>query len=465
MNKLLPFLVFISMLNSSQAQNELPIEQLKSQAISDIESTYEANKKIQEELAEGFDFKQFEKMLLDYGRKTGKPIAATGHELVKELTRRTYQALLDAEIEEHLGYAKHDPSGHGTGNARNGRGVKKVKGDFGEVEINPPRDRDGSFEPEIIKKRSSSVGNFSEKIISLYARGMTTREIAAHIEEMYSIEISESFVSRAVSSVQEHVQEWRERPLEPLYPILYIDGIRFNVRSENAKIVKKCFYTVLGVSASGKQDVLGLWIADNEGASFWLSVLTDLKARGVQDILIACVDGLVGLPEAIEAAFPKTEIQLCIVHQVRNCCKFVSYKDRKSICADMKLIYNAPSEEAALNALDQLEKTWGSKYPMVIKSWKEKWSLLTKFLNYPLEIRTMTYTTNAIEALHALLRKYTNNRRVFPNDEALFRLLFLNIRNLSKKWTKRQGWNIVLSQLSILFPDRINKFLKDNLEN
>ena len=222
---------------------------------------------------------------------------------------------------------------------------------------------------------------------------------------------------------------------------------------------------MLGVSVGGKQDVLGLWLADTEGASFWLSVLTDLKARGVKDVLIACVDGLTGLPEAIESVFPKTDVQLCIVHQIRNCCKFVSYKDRKKLCADLKSIYEAPNEKAALAALDNLNNIWGHKYPMVIKSWKDKWALLTKFLDYPLELRTITYTTNSIEALHALFRKYTKNRRVFPNDQSLFRLLFLNIKNLSINWTKRKGWNTVLTQLSIIFNDRINTFVKDALEN
>ena len=419
----------------------------------------------QPETEEGFDFKQFEKMLLEFSRKSGKPVASVGQGLIKELTKRTYQALLDAEMEEHLGYEKHDPAGHGSGNSRNGRGRKKIKGDFGEVEIDPPRDREGTFEPEIIKKRSSSVGNFTEKIISLYARGMTTREIAAHIQEMYDIELSESFVSRAVGTIQEQVDEWQERPLEKIYALLYIDGIRFNVRSENHKIVKKCFYTALGVSLDGKQDVLGLWIADTEGASFWLSVLTDLKTRGVQDIIIACVDGLTGLPEAIESVFPKTDVQLCIVHQIRNCCKFVSYTDRKAVCNDMKPIYEAPNEQAARRALDQLEANWGKKYPSIIKSWKDKWALLTKFLAYPTELRTITYTTNSIESLHALLRKHTKNRRVFPNDHALFRLLFLNIKNISAKWTKRRGWNIVLTQLSILFPDRVSTIFKNSLDD
>jgi len=410
---------------------------------------------------EGFDYKQLEKMVLEFSRNSGKPVSEVGSELVNELTKKMMQTLLDAELEEHLGYAKHDPAGRGSGNSRNGRGVKKIKGNFGEVEINPPRDRNGTFEPKIIPKRGGMVDKFTEKIISLYARGVTTREIAEHVQEIYGIEISESFVSRAVSSIEDLVKEWQSRPLEPIYPFLYIDGIRFSVRSDNGKIVKKCFYTVLGIDLSGKSDVLGLWIADTEGASFWLSVLTDLKTRGVQDVLIACVDGLTGLPDAIEAVFPKADIQLCIVHQVRNCCKFVSWKDRKQLCADMKKIYNAPSEQLAKDTLESLRDSWGAKYPMVIKSWEDKWALLTKFLNYPAEIRTMTYTTNAIEALHAILRKNTSNRRIFPNDQALFKLLFLNIRNLTKKWTKRQGWNIVLAQLSIIFHDRIHTFISD----
>lgn len=414
--------------------------------------------------SEGFDFKHFDKMLLAHVKKNGGKAAVMGPGLLKELTRRTYQALLDAELEEHLGYSKNDSRPEDNLNARNGRGRKTIKGDFGEVEINPPRDRDGSFEPEIIKKRSSMVGNFTDKIISLYARGMTTREISAHIQEMYEIELSESFVSRAVSSIQEEVKEWQERQLDELYPILYIDGIRFSVRSDNNKIVKKCFYTVLGVTVGGKQEVLGLWIADNEGASFWLSVLTEIKQRGVQDILIACVDGLTGMPEAIQTVFPKTDIQLCIVHQIRNCTKFVSYKDRKEICADMRPIYDAPNEKAARNALEKLEERWGAKYPAVIQSWENKWDLLTNFLSYPLEIRTITYTTNSIEAIHALLRKNTKNRRVFPNDDALFRLLFLNIQNLTKKWTRRKGWGIIVGQLSIIFKERFTTFLKQELE-
>lgn len=414
--------------------------------------------------SEGFDFKHFDKMLQAHVKKNGGKAAVMGPSLLKELTRRTYQALLDAELEEHLGYSKNETKPEDSINARNGRGKKIIKGDFGEVEINPPRDRDGSFQPEIIKKRSSMVGNFTDKIISLYARGMTTREISAHLQEMYEIELSESFISRAVSSIQDEVKEWQDRQLEALYPILYIDGIRFNVRSDNNKIVKKCFYTVLGVTIGGKQEVLGLWIADNEGASFWLSVLTEIKQRGVQDILIACVDGLSGMPEAIQTVFPKADVQLCIVHQIRNCTKFVSYKDRKQICADMRLIYDATNEKSARSAFEKLKEQWGVQYPAVIQSWESKWDLLTNFLNYPLEIRTITYTTNSIEAIHALLRKNTKNRRVFPNDDALFRLLFLNIQNLTKKWTRRKGWGMILGQLSIIFKERFTDYLKDGIE-
>lgn len=423
-----------------------------------------SSKRSSDKESTGFDFKAYEEQLLKHAREAGGSAALGGQGFIKELMSRTYQALLDAELEEHLGYSKHDPSGKGSGNSRNGRGKKTLKGDFGEVEISPPRDRDGSFEPQLVKKRSSVVGDFTDKVISLYARGMTTREISDHIEEIYGMELSESFVSRAVSSIQQEVVDWQNRPLESLYCILYIDGIRFSVRSESGKIIKKCFYTLLGVPISGTQEVLGLWIADTESASFWLSVLTDLKSRGVEDILIACVDGLPGMPEAIESAFPQADTQLCIVHQIRNCTKFVSYKHRKALCADMKPIYQAPNEKAARAALEKLDEKWGAQYPMVIKSWEDKWELLINFLKYPQEIRKITYTTNAIEALHALFRKNTKNRRVFPDDDSLFRLLYLNIQNLTKKWTTRQGWSIVLNQFSILFEERFNRFLNDTLE-
>ena len=407
----------------------------------------------------GFDFSIFDQQLQSYVRGGGGAKTIIDGGFVQELMARTYQALLDAELEEHLENPRLEPEAEIKGNSRNGRGKKTIRGNFGEVEIHPPRDRNGTFEPELVKKRSGVVGNFTDKIISLYARGMTTREISDHLQEIYQIELSESFISRAVSTIQNEVRDWQERPLDELYCIIYIDGIRFNVRSDNGKILKKCFYTVLGVPVSGKQEVLGMWIADNEGASFWLSVLTDLKRRGVKDVLIFCADGLTGLPDAIESTFPQAEIQLCIIHQIRNSTKFVAYKDRKEICADMRAIYEAASEKTALPALEKLDEKWGKQYPAVIKSWRDKWDLLINFLKYPLEIRKITYTTNAVEALHALFRKNTKNRKVFPNDDALFRLLFLNIKNLSKKWTTRKGWSTVIGQLSILFSDRINCYL------
>jgi transposase-like protein len=412
-------------------------------------------------------FSNITKQIMKLSRRPG---GLDGQSFVKELMSKTYQALLDAELSEHLSNPKKNSASEEVEeldlqNSRNGRGRKIIRGDFGEAEINPPRDRAGTFDPVIVPKRSSTVGNFTDKVISLYARGMTTREISAHLEEMYNIELSESFVSRAVATVQSEVKTWQERILDEVYAILYVDGIRFNVRGDNGKVIKKCFYTVLGTNLDGNQEVLGMWIADTEGASFWLTVLDDLKHRGVKDILIACADGLVGLPDAFEASFPNTDFQLCIVHQVRNCTKFVSYKDRKALCADMKKIYNAVNEQGAVEALAELETKWGKQYPQVINSWQQKWSLLIGFLRYPQEIRKITYTTNTIEALHSMFRKNTKNRKVFPNDESLFKLLFLNIKNITKKWTKRQGWNIVIQQLAILFGERVTTHMNKNLEN
>jgi putative transposase len=423
-----------------------------------------SKKAVNKNVVGGFDFSAIEAQIQQHAKQFAGNIAIGGNDFIKELMSRTYKALLEAEMDEHLGYSKHEELGDGSGNARNGYGKKTIKGEFGEAEIPTPRDRNASFDPQIIKKRSSTVGNFSEKIISLYARGMSTEEISSHLHEIYGVELSDSFVSRAVSTIQAEVNDWQRRPLSALYPILYVDGIRFNVRSDG-KIIKKCFYTVLGVNIEGKQDVLGLWIADNEGASFWLSVLNELKNRGVEDVLIACVDGLVGMPDAIEAVFPQAQVQLCIVHQIRNCCKHISYKDRKALCNDMKLIYQAPSLSAAEQGLENLRQNWGAKHPMVIRSWESKWANLVGFLQYPAELRKITYTTNAIESLHSLLRKNTSSKKIFPNDDSLFRILYLNIKNLSIKWTKRQGWNSVCSQLSIIFGDRFNKFADRILEN
>jgi transposase-like protein len=286
---------------------------------------------------------------------------------------------------------------------------------------------------------------------------MSTREIEEHLREMYEVEISPQFVSRATERLQADITEWQTRPLESVYPVVYVDGLRVSVRSGNnsGAVIKKCIYIVLGISCSGKQDVLGLWVEETEGAKFWLGVFNDLKARNVEDIIVLCGDGLKGLPQAVEAVYPKTDVQLCVVHQIRNATKFVSYQDRRKFCADMRPIYTSPTIDAAELALLELEEKWGQKYPMSIASWKNNWTLFTAFYKYPVEMRKVIYTTNAIEGLNAQLRKNTSNRKAFPNDESIIKILFLNIVNFTKKWTKRQGWDSLMNQLSIMFPERL----------
>ena len=384
------------------------------------------------------------------------------NDIIKQLTQATFQAMLDTEMEEHLGYGVNDREAKKGSNSRNGKGSKKIRGDFGELEIETPRDREGTFEPQLIKKRQTSVGDFTDKIVSLYARGMTTREIEDHLREMYGIEVSPQFVSRATERMQGEITEWQNRLLDSVYPVVYVDGLRVSVRSGNT-IVKKCVYIVLGISCAGKQEVLGLWIEENEGAKFWLKVFNDLKARSLEDIMILCGDGLKGLPEAVESVYPKTDVQLCVVHQIRNATKFVPYQDRKKFCADMRPIYTSPTIDAAELALLELEEKWGKKYPMSIASWKANWVLFTAFYKYPVEMRKTIYTTNAIEGLNAQLRKNTSNRKVFPNDESVIKILFLNIENFTKKWTKRQGWDTLMNQLSIMFPERLTPAMTGEL--
>lgn len=382
--------------------------------------------------------------------------------LLQGLIKDTIEALLEVEIEEHLGYPKHAAEGRGSGNSRNGSSTKTIRGDFGQVEIQTPRDRDASFDPKIVAKRQTTLGDFSDKIISLYARGMSTREIEEHLSQMYGIEVSPQFISRATDQVQQQITEWQSRPLDAVYPVVFVDGLRVAVRADKG-VINKCVYTVLGVSIAGRQDVLGLWVEETEGARFWLKVFNDLKARGVSDILVLCGDGLTGLPEAVEAVFPATDVQLCVVHQVRNATKFVSYKDRRDFCADMRRIYTAPTVDAAALALDQLDDKWGRKYPMSIRSWRTHWDRLTRFFAYPVDLRRLVYTTNAIESLHAQMRKNIANRKVFPHDDAVVKLLFLNIRNFSIRWTKRHGWDIVMNQLSMIFGDRLKPEVVDGL--
>jgi putative transposase len=404
----------------------------------------------------------FKKSLMDQVRAAGGTQAIDPKQLFQKLVKETLEALLELEMEEHLGYPRHDPAGRGSGNSRNGASSKTVRGDFGEIDIETPRDRNSSFEPKIVAKRQSSIGNFNEAVISLYARGMTTREIEQHIKEMYGVEISPQFVSRATEELQQQIAEWQSRPLERVYPIIFVDGLRVAVRTDKG-VLKKCVYTVLGVSLSGKQEVLGLWIEETEGARFWLKVFNDLKARSVQDVLIVCGDGLTGLRNAVESVFPQADVQLCVVHHIRNVTKFVSYKDRKLLCAAMRPIYTAPTIEAAELALDRFAQGWEARYPASVAAWRNHWTELTTFFKYPVELRRMIYTTNAIESLHSQMRKNIANRKVFPNDEAVIKILFLNLRNFVNRWTKRQGWDIVMNQLMMIFGDRLKPDLVDSL--
>jgi len=334
------------------------------------------------------DPEALKKLLMAQVRAGGGTKAVDSKALVQNLVKQTFEALLEVEMEEHLGYAKHSPEGRGSGNSRNGSTSKTVRGDFGEIEIDTPRDRNGDFDPKIVAKRQTSIGNFTETVISLYARGMSTREIEEHVKQIYGIEISPQFVSRATEHLQQQITDWQTRPLERIYPVVFVDGLRVSVRTEKG-VLKKCVYTVLGVSVGGRQEVLGLWIEETEGARFWIKVFNDLKARGIADILVLCGDGLTGLPEAVRSVFPQADVQLCVVHQIRNATKFVSFKDRKSFCAAMRPIYTAPTIEAAELALERFEQTWGDRYPMSVASWRNHWDGLTAFFKYPVEFRRL----------------------------------------------------------------------------
>ena len=408
------------------------------------------------------DSKTFKQLLMDQVRAHGGTESVNTKQVFQNLVKDTLEAFLELELEQHLGYAKHDAEGRGSGNSRNGATPKMVRGDFGEIAIETPRDRNSSFEPKIVAKRQTSVGNFGEAVVSLYARGMTTREIEQHVKEIYGVEISPQFVSRVTEELQQQITEWQSRPLERVYPIIFVDGLRVAVRTEKG-VLKKCVYTVLGVSLPGKQEVLGLWIEETEGARFWLKVLNDLKARGLSDVLIFCGDGLTGLRNAVESAFPQADLQLCVVHHIRNVTQFVSWKDRKLLCAGMRPIYTAPTIEAAALALDRFAQSWEARYPMSVAAWRNHWDELTTFFKYPVELRRMIYTTNAIESLHSQMRKNISNRKVFPTDEAVIKILFLNIRNFANRWTKRQGWDIVMNQLLVIFGDRLKPDLVDAL--
>jgi putative transposase len=378
---------------------------------------------------------------------------------IKKLIKSTLEGMLDSELTEHLGYDKYSSSGKNTGNSRNGKTSKTLKNDNGEIDINVPRDRNGDFDPVIVKKYEKTIGPIEDKIISMYAKGMTTRDIQTHITELYGIEISPSLVSNITDKIVNMATEWQNRPLEKLYPIIFLDAIYYKVRDESKKVISKASYTCLAIDKDGKKDLLGLWIGQAEGSNFWLNVLTELKNRGVEDIFIACIDGLKGFPEAINTVFPKTEIQLCVIHQIRNTFKYVSTKDQKKFMLELKQVYKAPTEEAALENLDILENNWKNKYPLAIKSWRQNWDNLATYFKYPEVIRTIIYTTNAVEALHRQFRKVTKSRSLFPNDDSLKKMLYLAYKDLSKKWTMPvRNWAVVLSHFSIYFEERFAIF-------
>jgi len=375
--------------------------------------------------------------------------------LLKQLTKALLEKALDSELTEHLGYEKNALSGKKDGNSRNGRSSKTLKTDQGDMELSIPRDRHSEFEPQIVPKGQRRFSGFDDKILSMYARGMTVRDIQGHLKDIYNVDVSPELISTVTDGVLEMVTEWQNRPLDSVYPIMYFDALRMKVR-DDGRVVNKAVYLALGVNRDGHKDILGLWLDRNEGAKFWLNVFTELKNRGVNDILIACVDGLKGLPEAIEAVFPETEVQLCIVHMVRNSLKFVSYKDRKKMAADLKTIYRAVTVEQAETALVEFAQTWDKRYPMVSQSWQTNWPKLIPFFAYSEEIRKVIYTTNAIESLNSSLRKVTKNRNSFPNDASAIKLLYMALGNIMKKWTMPiRNWPLAVHQFAIRFGDRV----------
>ncbi len=379
--------------------------------------------------------------------------------MVKELFASAVQEMLEAEMDTHLGYAKHDTKNKQTENSRNGHSKKTVDSELGEMTLEVPRDRQGEFDPVLVKKHQKRMPSIEEQVIALYARGVSTRDIQAHLHQIYGIEISPTLVSNLTDRLLPRIQEWQNRPLQPMYAVVFLDAIHYKVR-QDGHVQNKAAYMVIGIDLNGQKDVLGMWIGEHESAKFWLSVLTDLKARGVQDVLVFSTDNLRGFSEAIAASFPKADVQKCIVHQIRNTLKFVSYKDYKAVTASLKPVYQAPTEEAALLELDRFEQEWGGKYPLSVRTWRENWAELATFFRYPVEMRRIMYTTNIIEGYHRQLRKATKGKSIFPNDEALTKMLYLATMEVTRKWTMRiHNWGQILGQLAIYFGERVTTHL------
>lgn len=374
---------------------------------------------------------------------------------LKRLFAGTIEQMLEAEMEEHLGYEKHSVEGYNSGNSRNGYNTKTIISDYGESEISVPRDRNGEFEPKILGKRQTRTDEIEQKIMAMYAKGMSQRDIEDNLKEIYGAEVPQTLISKITDKILPEVNEWQNRPLETIYPIIYFDGIVFKSRKDN-QIINKCVYSVLGIDMNGQKEILGIWISENEGASFYASVCSDLQKRGVSDIFIACHENLKGLGEAINAVFPKTKQQLCIVHQIRNSTKFVPYKDRKKVCEDLKKIYGAVNLEDAEYAKEEFREKWDKKYPSILRSWDANWTDLTTFFEYPEQIRHLIYTTNAVEAYHRMVRKFTKTKSIFPTDDAIRKVIFLSIKEITKKWTMpARNWGMAYSQIMIYFADRL----------
>ncbi len=379
--------------------------------------------------------------------------------LMAQLTKITVEAALNTELDHHLGYTQYEHKGHHTGNSRNGYSAKTLKGDHGSIEIETPRDRNASFEPQIVAKGQTRITGMDDQVLTLYAKGMSTRDISSVFYEMYDVEISAGLISKITNNVMERVIEWQNRPLDAVYPILYLDCIVLKIRHEK-RVINKAVYLALGINMEGQKELLGIWIAETEGAKFWLSVLTELQNRGVEQILIACVDGLSGFPDAINTAFPDAKIQLCIIHMVRNSMKYVVWKDYKAVTAGLKRVYQSPTEEVARSELDSFAQTWDEKYPQISRSWNNHWPNLVTFFDYPKDIRKAIYTTNAIESLNSVIRKSVKTRKLFPNDEAATKVVFLAIQAASKKWTMPiQNWKLAMNRFMIEFEEQLTPYL------
>jgi putative transposase len=397
------------------------------------------------------DTELIDKLLADY-KNPEQIIGENG--LLKQLTKAVLERALKAELTEHLGYEKHDRVGQGSGNSRNGKSRKKLKGDFGELELETPRDRNGTFEPQIVAKGQTRFTGFDDKILSMYARGMSTREIQSHLEEIYGVEVSPALISTVTDAVIDEVRSWQSRPLESLYPIVYLDALYVKIR-DNGQVQNRAIYLAIAIKLDGTKEVLGMWTSANEGAKFWLQVLTELRNRGVEDIFIACVDGLKGFPEAIEAVYPGAQVQLCIVHLVRASLNYVSWKQRRAVAGDLKRIYRAATAEAAEQELEGFASKWDGTHPTISQIWRRNWARIIPFFAFSPEIRKVIYTINAVESLNMTLRKVIKMRAAFPTEEAALKLLYMALRNVAKKWNCVQGWREALNRFQILWPERM----------